>query len=291
MSRLNYLTFAKRITAAAGAAAVIFVVTVPAYAQSTPLSLSQRVTRLETQAQQNKGSIGLVNQIQQLQSQNRQLQGQIEELQHQIQQIKDSGKAQYIDLDSRLRRLEGGTAPADAASSMAPAAAQSATPPAANAGPVAAASSATGDTAAPAASSSAATATQQQAQSDYDSAFKALRGGDFATSAKGFRAFIDQYPTNALVPNAYYWLGESYYITQNYPLALTTFQKLLQSYPDNAKSSGALLKVGYCQYELKHPAQAKATLKSVMAKYPGSDVAKLAQRRLQDIQLQSQPLN
>ena len=58
-------------------------------------------------------------------------------------------------------------------------------------------------------------------------------------------------------------------------------------YPDNAKSSGALLKVGYCQYELQRPDQATATLQSVIAKYPGSDVAKLAQRRLQDIQLQS----
>lgn len=291
MSGTTFLSVANRITAAL-AAAVILICAMPVRAQDTHLSLSERVTRLEQQAQQNKGNIALVNQIHDLQSQNRQLQGQIEELQHEVKQLQDSSKAQYVDLDSRLRRLENGqgaAAPAAAESSAmagngdAPAAAEA--PPAQDMTPDATQPVAAGDEApAPAAS---AAAQQQQAQTDYDAAFKALRGGDFATSAQGFRTFIQQYPDSALVPNAYYWLGESYYITQNYPQALDTFRTLLQLYPDNAKSPGALLKVGYCQDELKQPDAATATLKSVIAKYPGSDVAKLAQQRLQNIQLQS----
>ena len=73
------------------------------------LSLADRVSRLEQQAQQSQGGVGLVNQVQDLQSQVQQLQGQVEELQHQLQQMQDSGKAQYTDLDSRIARLEADT--------------------------------------------------------------------------------------------------------------------------------------------------------------------------------------
>jgi tol-pal system protein YbgF len=139
----------------------------------------------------------------------------------------------------------------------------------------------------PAAASSADGPDAATAQAAYDAAFNALRGGDFVQSSRGFRDFIAQYPDNALTPNAYYWLGESYYITQNYPVALQTFQKLVQLYPDSPKTSGALLKIGYCQYAMKQTDAATATLQSVMDKYPGTDVANLAKRRLHDIQLQS----
>ena len=44
------------------------------------------------------------------------LRGQIEELQQQLEQAKQGQRSQYLDLDGRLNRLEGG-APASASSS------------------------------------------------------------------------------------------------------------------------------------------------------------------------------
>lgn len=271
------------VAAFAAAALLSLMAAMPAHAQDQRLSLADRVTRLEQQAQDKQGNIGLVNQVQSLQSQIRQLQGQIEELQHQVQQMQQAGKDQYVDLDSRLRRLEGNGAPAATGSSAAPAttATTESTPAAGASVPAAAA------TTPPAAASSADGPDAATAQAAYDAAFNALRGGDFVQSSRGFRDFIAQYPDNALAPNAYYWLGESYYITQNYPVALQTFQKLVQLYPDSPKTSGALLKIGYCQYAMKQTDAATATLQSVMDKYPGTDVANLAKRRLHDIQLQS----
>jgi tol-pal system protein YbgF len=276
------------VVAFAAAALLSLMAAMPAHAQER-LSLADRVTRLEQQAQDKQGNIGLVNQVQNLQSQIRQLQGQIEELQHQVEQMKQAGKDQYIDLDSRLRRLEGNGAPAATGSSAAPAAATTteSTPAAGSSAPAAAATTPAAAATTPAAASSADGPDAATAQAAYDAAFNALRGGDFVQSSRGFRDFIAQYPDNALTPNAYYWLGESYYITQNYPVALQTFQKLVQLYPDSPKTSGALLKIGYCQYAMKQTDAATATLQSVMDKYPGTDVANLAKRRLHDIQLQS----
>ncbi|WP_205631046.1 tol-pal system protein YbgF [Dyella thiooxydans] len=264
----------------AGAFASAMLLAGPASAQDSRLSLAERVTRLEQQAQnQDKGGIGLVNQVQALQSQLQQQQGQIEELQHQLQMLDDKSKAQYVDLDSRLGRLEGGAA---AGTKAAPAAAGTAAGvPTQAAGTAASApGTAAGTTPAP----TPATADEQSA---YDTAFNALRGGDYAAASRGFRDFIQQHPDSALAPNAWYWLGESYYVTTNYSVALEAFKRLLAQFPQSEKAPDALLKVGYTQYELKQVDAAKATLQDVLKKYPGSKAASLAQERLNRIQLQS----
>ena len=124
-------------------------------------------------------------------------------------------------------------------------------------------------------------------QAAYDAAFKSLRAGDYVTASRGFRDFLTKYPDSALAPNAYYWLGESYYVTMNYPVAIEAFQRLVKQYPQSDKVSDGLLKVGYCQIELKQQDAAIATLKQVSAKYPGTKAAGLAQERLRRLQRQT----
>jgi tol-pal system protein YbgF len=276
--------FAARIgMAVALASAVLFAF--PAFAQDSRLSLADRVAQLEQQAQnKDKSGIGMVNQMQQLQAQVQQLQGRVEELQHQLQVLGDKNKAQYGDLDSRLGRLEGGAGTAAAAGNNPPAGSQSTVTPV------------TGDrtppptgTAAkePAAGSTAAAANPADVQAAYDVAFKSMRAGNYVEASRQFRSFTQQYPDQALTPNAWYWLGESYYVTTNYSVALTSFQQLLSQFPQSEKAPDALLKVGYSQLELKQFDAAKATLKEVTARYPGSKVASLAKERLQRLQQQS----
>lgn len=267
----------------AGALASAMLFAFPVSAQDSRLSLADRVARLEQQAQNKDQGVGLVNQISQLQQQLQQQEGKIEELQHHLQALDDKSKAQYADLDSRLARLEGGHAGAAAAGTAAAgmqantgSAAPSAAP--ANGGPASSASSAgAGGNA----------ADQASVQATYDVAFNSLRSGDYAQASRQFRGFIQQYPDNPLTPNAYYWLGESYYVTMNYPVALEAFQHLVSQFPQSEKAPDALLKVGYSQLELKQTAAAKATLTAVTSKYPGSHAASLAHERLQRIQQQS----
>jgi tol-pal system protein YbgF len=273
----------------AGAFASAMLFAVPAFAQDSRLSLADRVTRLEQQAQnQNQGGTTLVNQVQALQSQLQQMQGQIEELQHQLQEANDKNKAQYVDLDSRLGRLEGGAGAAAGAPGNA-AANTTNPPPAASAAPAAAVDAGKGGKTAAGASAAkgAAPANAATAQAAYDDAFKSLRGGDYAQASRGFRGFIQQYPDSPLLPNAYYWLGESYYATMNYQVALEAFQTLLSQFPQSEKAPDAMLKAGYSQIELKQVDAGKATLKAVSTKYPGSKAASLAQERLRRLQLQT----
>lgn len=289
------------------------VLAVPAHAQR--LSLAERVTRLEQQMNGQgdaRGNIQLVNQVNALQSQVQALQGQIEELRHDLQEMKQREKDQYIDLDSRLGRLEGHNQSAPAAPATptsnaghmqeiqlgSPAANTSTQTPAGqmpeNSAPTTApaqpaATPGQQPTAADNGMAQAPAAAQaQDPQTAYGQAFDALKDGRYAESSRLFLAFINQYPNDALAPNAYYWLGESYYVTENFGVALDTFNKLLAKFPDSQKAPDALLKVGYCQYELKQYDQASATLNKVVSKYPGTTVANLAQGRLRAIKLEGQ---
>lgn len=252
--------------------AAALVAAAPASAQR--VSLADRVAALEQQAAssqsaQNQGNVELLNQVTQLKSEMQALRAQVEELQHQLEQQKQGNRSQYLDLDGRLTRLEGGT-PA------APVPQASATP-----APVP-----TARERVPTVYGDAGTLAQgADERSAYNAAFDVLKSGRYAESAQRFQAFLDAHPNGAYAPNALYWLGESYYVTQNYALALEQFQALLARYPTHDKASGALLKVGLAQYGLKQMDAAEATLTQVVQRHPGSDAARTADDRLRAIQL------
>ncbi len=238
-------------------------------------SLADRVAALEARTQQNQTeqSVEQLNRIAQLESDVKALRALVEQLQNENEQGMERSKAQYIDLDSRLGRLENASAaPASAPKPLA--APHAPTHPAALPPKPAAASSTTPPTTA------AAPANPTNEQAAYAAALAAVRADQYADSAQRFNAFVQQYPDSPLAANAYYWMGESYYVTQNYQLALDAFKTVVTRYPDASKSPGALLKLGYSQDGLKQRDAAQATLHDVIQKYPNSDEAGQAQSRL-----------
>lgn len=251
-------------------AAAALVAAAPAQAQRA--SLADRVAALEQQAANNQGNVDLLNQVTALKADVQALRSQLEDLQHQNEQLQQTSRSQYMDLDGRLNRLEGGAAP-------------SAVPPTTPATPQPAAASVSVDTPPSVHGDAGALASGADERSSYDAAFDTLKAGHYADSARQFLAFLERYPNGTYAPNALYWLGESYYATQNYALAQQQFQALLDRYPTHDKAAGALLKVGLSQYGLKQMDAAKATLSQVGRRYPGTDAARVADDQLRAMQL------
>ena len=236
-------------------------------------SLADRVAVLEQRAAGDQGATELVNQMTQLRSEVQALRGQIEELQQQLEQAKQGQRSQYLDLDGRLNRLEGGAPASSSSSSLPPSPAPMQPAPVASAGTVTASEPVSGAMAG------------MDERSAYNHAFEALKSGDYLESSRRFRDFLAVFPGGQYAPNAMYWLGESYYVTQNYALAGDQFQSLLDRFPTHDKAPGALLKLGLSQYGLKQYADADATLRQVLQRYPNSDVARTADDRLRAMQL------
>jgi len=255
--------------------AAALVAAAPAYAQRQ--SLADRVGALEAQANNTQANTDMLNQLQALRSEMQALQGTIEQLQHENEQLKQRNRDQYLDLDGRLNRLEGGaTAPAGDGAPVLPAAA---------AAPAAATTPERQPTVRGDAGSLAAAGDERAA---YNVAFDALKAGNYADSAQLFQSFLELYPNAAYTPNALYWLGESFYATRNFKMAQAQFSDLVNRYPTHDKAAGGLLKLGLSQYGEGDAAQAQQTLEQVVSRFPGSDAARTAQDRLQSIRVGQQ---
>ncbi len=238
----------------------------PAWAESRA-SLSDRVSALETRLQQNQNqqSVEQLNRIAQLETDIKSLRSIVEALQNENAQLKQRSQDLYVDLDGRLSRLEGG----GAGSAPRPIAA----------GPIAPAMPASSGSLPPPVLPVAPADPVAEKQA-YDGALAAVTADHSAEAARRFQAFVQQYPNSPLAPNAWYWLGESYYVTQNYQLALDAFLTVVKRFPDSPKAPGALLKLGYSQDGLKQHDAAVATLRDLIQRYPRSEAANQAQSRL-----------
>ena len=268
----------------------------PAMAQR--VSTADRLTALEQQlSAMRTGNVDLLNQVGELRTEVQSLRSQIEELQQQLEQQKQLGRNQYLDVDGRLNRLES-VAPAPGAVPSAPSTTPSSVPPVPATTPAAsttpAATTPAATTPAPTVQDSAprvygdasTIARSSDERGAYNIAFDALKAGRYADAARAFQAFLDVHPNGVFAPNALYWLGESYYVTQNYALAQEQFEILLDRHPTHDKAAGALLKIGLCQYGLRQLDEAEATLLRVADRYPGTEAARTADDRLRAIQLQ-----
>jgi tol-pal system protein YbgF len=244
-------------------------------AHAIELSIQQRLAHLEKIIQQQpdgkNSAADIVMQNQKMQQQIAELKGVIEEQNYQIKSLKDKQKLLYIDIDSRLVELESKRTGNQAGKS----------PTLSNEN-----------------QSQALVVDEEYAQAniqttiienkpilstyqeDYDSAFAHLRAGRFLESARAFEDFIQTYPQNELTDNAYYWLGESYYVKRQYPQALAAFQSLTAKFPDSAKASDSWLKIGYSYYEMDDLAKAETNLQKVVDSYPNTSIARLAKNRL-----------
>jgi tol-pal system protein YbgF len=237
----------------------------------------------------------LVIEVQELQDEVRTLRGRIEEQSVEIENLKRRQRDQYLDLDQRLSDMRNsqpvmpsgaiaGSAAMPSPSSQAPEVSPSGDVPEVRA-PMDTSSDVVG-IGQPQAQSQAAAASPEAEKAAYDQAFQALKELRYADAAEEFRSFLDRYPNSEYADNAQYWLGESYYVTRNYDIALRAFQDLLDQYPNSSKAPDALLKIGYTHYELEQWDSARAALTQVQELYPDSTLSRLAENRLRSMRME-----
>lgn len=237
----------------------------------------------------------LVIQVQELQDELRNLRGQFEEQSRELENLKRRQRDQYLDLDQRISDMRNSQPVTSAGSESRNGSAGSQGPsrpaaqPAQDVPEVRAPIESGSEVAAieqPEAQIQTPAATAEEEKEAYDYAFQALKDLRYADAAENFQSFLDRYPNSEYADNAQYWLGESYYVTRNYDIALQSFNDLMDNYPDSPKVADALLKVGYTHYELQQWDQARAALSQVQEKYPDTTLARLAESRLRSMRME-----
>ncbi|MBM6579639.1 tol-pal system protein YbgF [Microvirga sp. BT689] len=105
-------------------------------------------------------------------------------------------------------------------------------------------------------------------RSDFDSAYASFTQKQYDQAEMGFRRFLQSNPRDKLVPEATFWLGETYLQRSRYREAAEQFLNVSAEHPDAAKAPDALLRLGISLNGLGAKDRACAVFAELDRKYP-----------------------
>ncbi len=203
--------------------------------------------------QQAKAQLDLSGQISRQAEEIANLRGQVETLMYELDTAKKRQQDFYIDLDSRLRKLESGAAAPNGTVSS------------------------NGDSG----NASAAPARDPAAEAEaYEAALGQFKAGKYKEAANAFAGFVQKFPDSDLAPNAQFWLANAWYAQGNCYKTIENHSVVVQKYANSPKAPDALLAIATCQKEVGNANGAKRSLETLVARYPGTPAADTAQQRL-----------
>ncbi|HVF64462.1 MAG TPA: tol-pal system protein YbgF [Casimicrobiaceae bacterium] len=261
-------------------------------------AIEHRLAEVERQLKSG-GLMDLASQIDLVRGDLAKMRGQSEVLAHEIAEAQKRQRDLYVDLDTRMRRLESAQAAAAAAAERAAAQPpQPAQPPVADAGaPSSVGGGTTVATAPPTSPPPGGLAPLPQSgtvpavppsrpadpvaeQRAYDAALDLFKRGDYSGAITAFGNFVRAYPRTPLSSSAQYWIGNAHFARRDYRSAITAQRTLIANYPDSAKVPDALLNIASAQSELGDAPGARRTLEEIVARHPQSEAAPKARQRL-----------
>ena len=190
--------------------------------------------------------IQLSTQVENLSNEMARMRGQLEVLGNQAETADRRQKDLYLDIDTRLRKLEqareGGAPDKPAAA------------PEADASPA-----------------------EMRA---YQGALDQFKLQNYPMAVSAMQGFLVTYPASKLAPNAQYWVGMAYSGQRDYKQAIAAQRKLLATYPDSDKAPDAMLSIASAQETMGDRKGAQKTLEELVAKYPKSPAAASAKQRM-----------
>ena len=185
-------------------------------------------------------TLDLISQNEQLRSEIAKLRGQVEVLMNELSNAQQRQKDFYVDLDTRLRKLEPQRITVDGKEAL----------------------------------------VESSEQRSYDAALALFKAGDYKNAGIAFADFLRRYSESGFGAAAQYWLGNAYYAQRDYRNAIAAQQAVIKNYPDSPKAADAWLNIASCHIELKDKAAARKALQSLIAQYPDTPAAQTAQERL-----------
>ena len=102
----------------------------------------------------------------------------------------------------------------------------------------------------------------------YSYAYDMLVRENFIEAEKSFKAFIGEHPDDPLTSNAYYWLGETYYVQKKFQLAAISFARGFQSFPKGNKAIDQLFKLALTFMNLGKNEDACAAFSKLESEFP-----------------------
>ncbi|MGP0593352.1 tol-pal system protein YbgF [Nitrospira sp. T9] len=116
--------------------------------------------------------------------------------------------------------------------------------------------------------------------SAFRSAYKVYLNGNYERASVEFQRFVTNYPSTTLTPQAYYYLGESFYVQKQYDPAKQALEQVISRYPSSKYRSHALYKLGQIMLEIDQRSKAQELWNSIIQDYPDSPESTQAKEQL-----------
>ena len=207
-------------------------------------AIDERLARIEAEVRDRRALVDLANQIEALKGDLARMRGQIEVLLNQAETADKRQKDLYLDIDTRLRKLE------KEKEAVVAAAAPDAPP-------------------------------SPEETKAYEAALNQFKLGNYPLAVSALQGMLVTYPNSKLAPNAQYWIGLAYAAQRDYKNAILAQQKVIAAWPTDAKAPDAMFNIANSQEALGDRRGAQKTLEGLLEKYPASQAAASAKQRLQ----------
>lgn len=197
--------------------------------------------RRDVDVKADKNSLlDIASQNEQLRQEVAKLRGQLEVLTNELSSTQQRQKDFYVDLDTRVRKLEPQKLTVDGKE----------------------------------------TDVEPAEQKSYNAALAVYKTGDYKSSGVALADFLRRYPQSGFAASAQYLLGTTYYAQRDYRNAIAAQQIVVKNYPQSPKAADALLNIASSYVELKDRAAAKKTLETLVSQFPDSQAAQTGKERL-----------
>jgi tol-pal system protein YbgF len=211
-------------------------------------TLDERFAKVESASADRSALLELASQINAMRDELQRMRGQVEVLANQAENADKRQKDLYLDIDTRLRKLEQAGEKTAGERPAAPAEASAA---------------------------------ENRA---YQAALDQFKLGNYPLAVSAMQGFLVTYPSSPLAANAQYWIGMAYSGQRNYKEAIAAQRKLIAGWPTSDKVPDAMLSIASSQETMGDPKSARRTLEDLVARHPASSAATSAKQRLAILQ-------
>ncbi|HZI16545.1 MAG TPA: tetratricopeptide repeat protein [Myxococcus sp.] len=115
------------------------------------------------------------------------------------------------------------------------------------------------------------------------------KAGEVLLARQLYSEFMKKWPKDALVGDAHYGLGETYFSEGRCREALFEYGKVVQEHPKASTAPDAYLRSSECFAKLKMKDESRLALEELIKSYPKSAAAKTAKERLAELDKKATP--
>ncbi len=115
---------------------------------------------------------------------------------------------------------------------------------------------------------------------NFDKALELYKNKKYDSAIAAFKSFKEKYKRSKLVPDAIFYLAESYFAKGQYDKAIINYDYLVNTYPKSSKVPDATLKEGLAFIKMGDKIDGEYLLRKVINQYPDTKAAEIARKYL-----------